>query len=107
MMLRRSFTALQIALLFCRIVMPVSSSAQSPHESRVIIDTDIGDDIDDVFAVDLALISPEIHVVGISAAWGDTELRARMLDRLTCELGLDSIPRPIDLPGNSSTYRRR
>jgi purine nucleosidase len=92
LMLRRSFTALQIALLSCLIVVPVSSSAQSPRESRVIIDTDIGDDIDDVFAVDLALISPEIHVIGISAAWGDTALRARMLDRLTCELGVDSTP---------------
>ncbi|WP_433975061.1 nucleoside hydrolase [Tunturiibacter lichenicola] len=92
MMLRRSFTALQIALLFCLIVTPVSSFAQSAHESRVIIDTDIGDDIDDVFAVDLALISPETHVVGISAAWGDTALRARMLDRLTCEFGREDIP---------------
>jgi purine nucleosidase len=92
MLLRRSFTALQIALLSCLIVAPVSSFSQSPHESRVIIDTDIGDDIDDVFAVDLALISPEIHVVGISAAWGDTALRVRMLDRLTCELGQENIP---------------
>jgi inosine-uridine nucleoside N-ribohydrolase len=88
MMLRRRFTALQIALLSCLIFMSVSSAAQS----RVIIDTDIGDDIDDVFAVDLALISPAVHVVGISAAWGDTALRARMLDRLTCELGRDDMP---------------
>jgi len=92
MMLRRSFTLLQIALLSCLIFTSVSSSAQSPHESRVIIDTDIGDDIDDVFAVDLAFISPEIHILGISAAWGDTALRTRMLDRLTCELGRDDIP---------------
>jgi Inosine-uridine preferring nucleoside hydrolase len=83
--------ALQIALLF----LPLASStlaAQSAPESKVIIDTDIGDDIDDVFAVDLALISPEIHVIGISAAWGDTALRARMLDRLTCEIGRTDIP---------------
>jgi purine nucleosidase len=82
--------ALPIALLFC----PCTTStlaAQSATESKVIIDTDIGDDIDDVFAVDLALISPEIHVVGISAAWGDTALRGRMLDRLTCEIGRTDI----------------
>jgi inosine-uridine nucleoside N-ribohydrolase len=58
----------------------------------VIIDTDIGDDIDDAFAVDLALVSPELHLLGISAAWGDTALRARMLDRMTCEVGRADIP---------------
>lgn len=83
--------ALQIALLLS----PLTTStlaAQSAPDAKVIVDTDIGDDIDDVFAVDLALISPEIHVVGISAAWGDTTLRARMLDRLTCEIGRTDIP---------------
>lgn len=83
--------ALQIALLLFPLA-PSTLAAQSAPESKVIIDTDIGDDIDDVFAVDLALISPEIHVVGISATWGDTALRARMLDRLTCEVGRTDIP---------------
>ena len=58
--------------------------AQTP----VIIDTDIGDDIDDVFAVGLALSSPEMKLLGITSAWGDTALRARMIDRLLCETGL-------------------
>jgi purine nucleosidase len=83
--------ALQIALLFCPCFYS-TLAAQSAPESKAIIDTDIGDDIDDVFAVDLALISSEIHILGISAAWGDTALRARMLDRLTCEVGRTDIP---------------
>jgi purine nucleosidase len=67
-------------------------SAQSPTQQKVIIDTDIGDDVDDVFAVSLALASPELKILGITSAWGDTELRSRMLDRLLCEAGRSDIP---------------
>src|SRR5271155_1675277 len=62
------------------------------QQQKVIIDTDIGDDIDDVFAVGLALSSPELRILGITSAWGDTELRARLLDRLLCETGRSDIP---------------
>ena len=62
------------------------------QQQKVIIDTDIGDDIDDVFAVGLALSSPELRILGITSAWGDTELRSRMLDRLLCETGRSDIP---------------
>src|SRR5580704_14901429 len=43
----------------------------------VIVDTDIGDDIDDAFAIGLALQSPEVNILGITTAWGNTGLRAR------------------------------
>ncbi len=39
-------------------------SASRPE--KVIIDTDIGDDVDDAFAVALALRSPEVQVLGIT-----------------------------------------
>jgi purine nucleosidase len=65
---------------------------QQPQAQKVIIDTDIGDDIDDAFAVGLILASPEIDIVGIGSAWGDTALRSRMIDRLLCETGRGSIP---------------
>jgi inosine-uridine nucleoside N-ribohydrolase len=62
------------------------------QQQKVIIDTDIGDDIDDVFAVGLALSSPELKILGVESAWGDTEVRSRMLDRLLCETGRSDIP---------------
>ena len=58
---------------------------------KIIIDTDVGDDVDDAFAIDLALASPEIDILGLSSAWGDTALRARMLDRMVCETGRTGI----------------
>jgi purine nucleosidase len=68
----------------------VAVASSSPQ--KIIIDTDIGDDIDDAFAVALALRSPELQILGITTAFGDTEARARILDRLLGEAGRPDIP---------------
>ena len=68
---------------------PVPTSAA---KTKVVIDTDIGDDVDDAFAVGLALQSPELEIVGITTAWGDTRLRASLVDRLLAETGNANIP---------------
>jgi inosine-uridine nucleoside N-ribohydrolase len=57
-----------------------------------IIDTDIGDDIDDAFALALALRSPELKLLGVTTAYGDTELRARLLDRYLAAVGRSDLP---------------
>jgi purine nucleosidase len=59
---------------------------------KVIIDTDIGDDIDDAFAIALALKSPELEILGIATTFGDTEARAKIVDRLLGEAGRTDIP---------------
>ena len=64
--------------------------AQTPE--KIIIDTDIGDDVDDAFAIALALRSPELQILGISTTFGDTELRAKLTDRLLGENGRQDIP---------------
>ena len=67
-------------------------NAAARDAQKIILDTDIGDDIDDAFALALALRSPEVEVIGITTAWGDTELRAHLANRLLKENGDDSIP---------------
>ena len=57
-----------------------------------ILDTDIGDDIDDAFALALALRSPELRLLGVTTAYGDTELRARLVDRFLGAVGRSDIP---------------
>jgi inosine-uridine nucleoside N-ribohydrolase len=85
------------------------AEAQAPRE-KIIIDTDIGDDIDDAFAVALALSSPQLEILGFSASFGDTPTRARMLDRMLGELGHSDIPvamgTPVDVNRNAFTQRR-
>jgi inosine-uridine nucleoside N-ribohydrolase/predicted GH43/DUF377 family glycosyl hydrolase len=66
-----------------------------------ILDTDIGDDIDDAFALALALRSPELRLLGITTAYGDTELRAKLVERF---LGADCHPGPPVIPGASTPH---
>ena len=65
---------------------------QPAATEKIIIDTDIGSDIDDAFAVGLALHSPEFKILGLTSAWGDTHLRARLLSRFLKETGRTDIP---------------
>jgi inosine-uridine nucleoside N-ribohydrolase len=53
----------------------------------VIIDTDVGDDIDDAFALAVALSDPRLNVIGITTAWGDTRTRTLLVRRLLTTLG--------------------
>src|SRR6266849_8364946 len=68
-----------------------TSASRANTTEKIIIDTDIGGDIDDAFAVGLALRSPEYQILGISSAWGDTQLRARLLSRFLKETGRGDI----------------
>lgn len=63
-----------------------------PAPQKVILDTDIGDDIDDAYALALVLTSPELKLLGVTTAWGDTGLRAQLVDGLLCETGQQNIP---------------
>jgi inosine-uridine nucleoside N-ribohydrolase len=65
---------------------------QAAQRQLVILDTDIGDDIDDAFALALLLRSPEVKLLGITTAFGDTELRARLVDRYLAAVGRKEIP---------------
>jgi len=66
--------------------------AASPTAIPVIIDTDIGDDIDDAFALTIALQSPRLEVIGITTAWGDTWTRVLLVRRLLASLERTGIP---------------
>ena len=98
-----------LAVAAAMLLLAPLAEAQAPRE-KIIIDTDIGDDIDDAFAVALALSSPEFEVLGFSASFGDTETRAKMLDRMLGELGHSDIPvamgTPVDVNRNAFTQRR-
>jgi inosine-uridine nucleoside N-ribohydrolase len=63
-----------------------------------ILDTDIGDDIDDAYALGLALKSPELRLLGVTTAFGDTELRARLVDRYLHAAGRVAIPVAAGVP---------
>lgn len=55
-------------------------------------------DIDDAFALALALQSPEVRILGVSTAAGDTEARAKILDRMLGESARQDIPVTAGIP---------
>ncbi|KEP74269.1 hypothetical protein HR12_13795 [Microbacterium sp. SUBG005] len=52
-----------------------------PATHHVILDTDIGSDVDDLMALALILGTPTLEVVGVTTVYGDTLLRARIVRR--------------------------
>lgn len=107
----RGIAAIVLALPIALAQSPQPSAEKTPQKApeKIIIDTDIGDDVDDAFAVALALRSPELEILGITTAFGDTETRAKLVDRLLGEVGRQDIPVAVGTPtvaNNHFTQRR-
>lgn len=106
--------AVSVVLFAALAALHVHAQTQQPTRAtitpeKIIIDTDIGDDIDDAFAVALAVRSPELQILGISTTFGDTEARAKILDRMLGEAGRSDIPVLAGIPThttNPMTQRR-
>src|SRR5947209_19192077 len=87
--------AFKLSLVVCAAVLllAVPAAAQPPAAKiPVLIDTDAGDDIDDAFALALALASPELDVRGVTTVFGDSHTRAQLVARLLYEAGRKDIP---------------
>jgi purine nucleosidase len=93
-----TFTRSSKSALILALVLAGGALARASAAEKIIIDTDIGGDIDDAFAVALALRSPEVKLLGITTASGDTEARARILDRMLGEAGRVDIPVAVGIP---------
>lgn len=59
---------------------------------RVLLDTDIGSDVDDALALCFALRCPEIKLEGIATVYGDVHLRARIARKLLLLGGQPEVP---------------
>jgi inosine-uridine nucleoside N-ribohydrolase len=70
----------------------VDAADKPPAKIPVLLDTDIGDDIDDAFALALVLQSPEVDLRGVTTVFGDAHTRALLVCRLLHEVGRDDIP---------------
>lgn len=60
--------------------------------TRVILDTDIGTDVDDLLALALILQSPELQLEGVTCVYGDVDLRARMVRKVLRLYGRADVP---------------
>jgi purine nucleosidase len=72
--------------------------------TSLILDTDIGTDVDDVLALTAILGSPELDLAGVTTVYGDVLLRARMVARLARVAGRSVGP---VVPGRGETRSGR
>jgi purine nucleosidase len=78
----------------------------------VILDTDIGDDIDDALALALALQSPELNVLAVNTVLQHGDRRADLTWRILELYGRTSIPvgvgaeQPLLAPGDTSKVKQ-
>ncbi|HEY6540320.1 MAG TPA: nucleoside hydrolase [Ktedonobacteraceae bacterium] len=70
----------------------LSASQLEGNKHLVLLDTDIGDDIDDALALALTLNSQEIDLIGVTTVFGDTRLRARLAKHVLHVFKRDDIP---------------
>ena len=92
--MRRSLIAL---VVFWMLLAALSAAAQQGR-MKVVLDTDIGTDIDDAWALGYALKSPSFQLLGISVTDGDTAQRARLVCKLLHRLGRTDVPVAVGRP---------
>jgi len=78
----------------------IPARAAGPRPIPVILDTDIGDDIDDTFALLMLLRSKELDLKLVVTDFGDTVYRARLAAKLLQAMGRSDIPVAVGLRQN-------
>jgi inosine-uridine nucleoside N-ribohydrolase len=69
-----------------------AGAAPPPEKTPILLDTDIGSDVDDAFALALALSSPEVDLLGVTTVGSDAEDRAWMVCRFLTAVGRRDVP---------------
>jgi inosine-uridine nucleoside N-ribohydrolase len=84
----------------------VTLSAAAQRRTPIILDTDIGGDIDDAFAVALVLDSPQLDLRAVTTVSGDTAARARLVAKMLSAAGRADVPVAAGVPGSkiNTTY---
>ncbi len=91
---------LPVVMAFVWMIPNISSAApaEKPRKIPVILDTDIGDDIDDTWALALLLKSPELDLKLVVTDQGKPEYRAKIVARLLEIAGRTDVPIGLGLP---------
>ncbi|PYR57270.1 MAG: hypothetical protein DMF85_14160 [Acidobacteria bacterium] len=82
----------RIVLPLVWILIACLPAAAQQTRMKVLLDTDIGTDIDDGWALGYALKSPSFELLGVTVADGDTAQRARLACKLLYRLGRADVP---------------
>ena len=81
-----------LGLLLTAIAGEAQKPARDTDKMKIILDTDIGDDIDDVYALALLATRPNVQLLGVTTAWGQTRERAELAAKFLKVIGRTDVP---------------
>ena len=88
----------------------VPSSAFRPNQAsgkiKVILDTDIGDDIDDAWALAFAISHQNFDLLGVTITHGNTPARAKIALKMLHITGRDSVPVAVGRKTSDGYYHQ-
>lgn len=86
----------RVLILLIALFASLPACAAEPRNDRkaipLLLDTDIGTDIDDAFALALILTSPELELRGVTTVGSDADVRALMVCRMLTAAGRREVP---------------
>jgi len=91
-----------IAALLLSVEAGAPAALTSSTRLPIVVDTDIGGDIDDAFAVAMAARSPLLKLLAVTTVGGDTQARARLAAKLLQSAGRSDVPVAAGSPGNGA-----
>jgi inosine-uridine nucleoside N-ribohydrolase len=86
-------------ILTCGLLLNVPAPATA-KPVPVILDTDIGDDIDDTWALTLLLKLPQFDLKLVTTTYGKAEYRAKIIAKLLTAAGRDDVPIGLGVGGH-------
>src|SRR5436190_2221926 len=86
------------ALLMLTVALTSRPATAQPVRTKIVLDTDIGTDIDDAWALGYVLKSPSLQLLGVTIGDGDTAARARLACKLLFRLGRTDVPVAVGRP---------
>jgi purine nucleosidase len=92
-----------LAVLLCLFLCPTTSSAQS---SKIILDTDIGDDIDDAWALAFVISYQGFTPLGVTISHGNTPERAKIACKMLHLAKRGDIPVFIGRKTNDKVFQQ-
>ena len=107
-MLQLDLHAVAVAGLTAAVLLAAAPTGQAaaPKKIPVILDTDIGDDIDDTWALAMMLKCPELDVKLVVGDKGKSLYRAKLIARLLETAGRADIPVGVGIDPKGGTGRQ-
>ncbi len=100
-----TFQTLFIAALML-FSLPILAQEKTPPIEKIVLDTDIGDDIDDAYALVLAATLPNSRLLGVTTTFGETHKRAELAAKLLHICGRDDVPVHAGREGSAKIGRQ-